>query len=450
MSAALNAARKTLKTAIAKPLSGVVAVPGDKSISHRALMLSSLAVGRSEITGLLLGEDIRATAAAMRAMGAYIDEGQDGIWRVDGVGVGGLMEPADILDMGNSGTSARLISGLIASHNITATITGDNSLRGRPMARVTTPLADMGASFSGREGMRLPMTITGTAESLGIDYTPPVASAQVKSAILLAGLNTLGTTTIRESIATRDHSERMLSAMGADIISVDAPDSGRVISITGPAELSPQTITVPGDISSAAFLLVAASIIKGSDITITGVGLNPLRTGIVDALQAMGADISISNRQDISGEPVGDLRVRYAGLKPLPDGVPCHPSIMIDEFPILFVAAAAATGTSRFTGLEELRVKESDRIALMAQGLSKCGVNLEETEDGIIIHGSGSISGGAAIETALDHRIAMSHAVLGQIADQPITIDDASPMNTSFPGFIELMQGLGAGFGGGV
>jgi 3-phosphoshikimate 1-carboxyvinyltransferase len=422
----------TLISSPKQSLSGRVRVPGDKSISHRSIMLSALAVGRSEVTGLLEGEDVMATAAAMRAMGARVERVGDGHWVIDGVGVGGLMTPDDVIDMGNSGTSTRLIMGLIASHDITVTMTGDASLRGRPMGRVIDPLRQVGATFAARDGKFLPLTMTGTAEPMPIDYTTPMASAQVKSAVLLAGLNTPGTTVVREKVATRDHTERMLSAMGAEITTTEE-DGYFVIRLEGQPELKPITIEVPGDISSSAFLLVAASIIPGSDVTIEAVGMNPLRTGIVDALKAMGADITVENARTLGGEPVADLHVRAAKLKGVSE-LPVDPSTMIDEFPVLFCAAAVADGVSRFTGLEELRVKESDRLAVMAAGLKANGVALTEFEDGIEITGvSGKVPGGATVATHLDHRIAMSFSVLG------------SPIQTSFPVFIDLMTRLGAG-----
>jgi len=425
-------------------LKGTVHVPGDKSISHRSLMLASLAVGTSEVTGLLEGEDVLATAAAMRAMGATIDRLGEGHWRIKGVGVGGLMEPDDVIDMGNSGTSTRLIMGLIASHPITVTMTGDASLRGRPMGRVTGPLSEVGARFSAREDKYLPLTVTGTDMPMPLDYTPPMASAQVKSAVLLAGLNTPGITRVRERVATRDHTERMRRAMGADITMTE--EGGlRTVSLVGQPDLSPINLDVPGDISSAAFLLVAASIVPGSDVTIENVGLNPLRTGIVAALQAMCADIEVLNERQLGGEPVGDLHVRAARLHGV-DSLPVDPSTMIDEFPVLFCAAAAAEGPSRFTGLGELRVKESDRLAVMAAGLKANGIAVEELPDGLVVPGTGGrVPGGGTVETHLDHRIAMSFSVLGLVADAPVTIDDASPVQTSFPVFIDLMKGLGAG-----
>lgn len=427
-----------------KALAGAVRVPGDKSISHRALMLSSLAVGRSEVTGLLEGEDVLATAEAMRAMGAKINRLGEGSYEIYGVGVGGLLEPDDVIDMGNSGTSTRLLMGLIASHDITVVMTGDASLRGRPMGRVITPLSTVGAEITARDGRFLPLTIKGTDEALPIDYAPPVASAQVKSAVLLAGLNTLGRTVVREKTATRDHTERMLAAMGVDVqVSEEAGD--RMVSIEGLPELRPVSFSVPGDISSAAFVLVAASIVPGSDVTLEAVGLNPLRTGILSALRSMGADVEVVRESTLGGEPVGDIRVRAARLKATSD-VGVDPSTMIDEFPVLFCAAAVAEGTSHFTGLEELRVKESDRLAAMAAGLAANGVKVEETPDGLIVHGmGGKVPGGGAVQTHLDHRIAMSFAVLGQMATHPVTIDDAAPIQTSFPSFMDLMTDLGAG-----
>ncbi len=431
-----------LSSAPGHALTGSVKVPGDKSISHRALMLSALAIGESRAEGLLMGEDVRATAAAMRALGAKIAFDGDSA-TVNGVGVGGLMEPEDVLDMGNSGTSARLLSGLIASHDLYAVMTGDASLRGRPMARVTGPLSEMGARFAARSGDRLPMAIVGARDSVALDYTSPVASAQVKSAILLAGLNTRGETVVREKTHTRDHSERMLAAMGADVRTA-VEDGHHVVRIQGYAELSPHHIRVPGDISSAAFPVVAASLVAGSELVLPQVGINPLRDGIVHALRAMGADIETRNPRDLGGEPVADLVVRAAELSAVVD-LKVEPSTMIDEFPVLFVAAAAARGTSRFTGLAELRVKESDRLAAMAAGLEACGVAVTLFDDGIEIVGTGGdIPGGGHVRTHLDHRIAMSFAVLGQVAAKPVIIDDARPINTSFPGFVDLMRGVGA------
>jgi 3-phosphoshikimate 1-carboxyvinyltransferase len=429
------------------PLAGTITVPGDKSISHRALMFGALAVGETVITGLLEGEDVLATAAALTAMGASIAK-QGPTWHVHGVGVGGLLQPRIALDMGNSGTSTRLLMGLIASHPITATFVGDASLSRRPMGRVIDPLSLMGASFVASPGAKgqqcLPLTMTGLCPAVPLRYTLPVASAQVKSAVLLAGLNTPGDTLVIEPVPTRDHSERMLAGFGAQLTVADSPE-GRVITLSGEAELRPQTITVPGDPSSAAFPMVAALIVPGSDVTITNIGINPTRAGLIEVLQAMGADIALENRRSVGGEPVADLRVRHSPLH----GIDVPPDIapsMIDEFPILFIAAALASGTTRTAGLDELRVKESDRLATMAAGLAAIGVEVEERPDGLIIHGRGgdAFAGGATIATQLDHRIAMSFAVAGLHARAPITVDDRAPIATSFPSFIALMQSLGA------
>ena len=439
-----HAAPSPLSIATRGPLSGRVRVPGDKSISHRALMLAALAVGESRIEGLLEGEDVLATAAAMRAMGARIERGNDGVWRVHGVGVGGLLRPRQALEMGNSGTSTRLLMGLVASHAITATFTGDASLSGRPMARVITPLAQMGADITASPGGRLPLMVRGIVPAVPIAYTLPVASAQVKSAVLLAGLNTPGITRVIEPVPTRDHSERMLRGFGATLTVVETPE-GRVISITGEAELRPQHIIVPGDPSSAAFWMVAASIVPGSDIVIENVGLNPTRAGIVTALRLMGADIVELNAREIGGEPVADLRVRHAPLSAIEVPAELAPS-MIDEYPALFVAAAFATGRTVARGAEELRVKESDRIATMAAALGAVGVSVEEHPDGLSIEGRGGdpIPGGARIASKLDHRIAMSMAVAGLGAKNSIEIDDAAPIATSYPGFVATATALGA------
>ncbi len=430
------------RMAAAGALKGKIAVPGDKSISHRALLFASLAVGTSRIEGLLEGEDVLATAAALRAMGAVIDRQPDGTWQVDGVGVGGLLQPRGALDMGNSGTSTRLLMGLVASHPITATFVGDASLSARPMARVIEPLALMGADITASPGGRLPLMVRGLCPAIPISYTLPVASAQVKSAILLAGLNTPGITRVIEPIATRDHSERMLQGFGADL-TVEHSNVGRIISIRGETELRPQSIVVPGDPSSAAFFVVAATIVPGSNVLITNVGLNPTRTGLFEALTMMGADITRENPRTVGGEPVADLRVRHAALTGIE--VPLHltPS-MIDEYPILFVAAAIAKGRTIARGAHELRLKESDRIAAMAAALGAIGVSVDEYEDGLAITGSGGamLAGGATIATLLDHRIAMSMAVAGLVSNDPVVIDDLRPVATSFPGFFETLDGL--------
>ncbi|VWX59109.1 3-phosphoshikimate 1-carboxyvinyltransferase [Sphingorhabdus sp. 109] len=431
------------------PLTGKISVPGDKSISHRALILSALAVGKSRITGLLEGEDVLATAAAMRAMGARIEK-KDEVWTVHGVGVGGLIQPAVALDMGNSGTSTRLLMGLVASHGISATFVGDASLSKRPMGRVIDPLSEMGADIQARATSDykscLPLTVRGICPAIPIEYRLPVASAQVKSAILLAGLNTPGITRIIEPVLTRDHSETMLKGFGADInVETDA-EGCRIISLTGEAELKPQKIKVPGDPSSAAFMVVAALIIPGSDIIVENVGINPTRAGLFEVLQDMGGDIRFRKKRTVGGEPVADIHVRHSSLSGIDIAADIAPS-MIDEFPILFIAAAMAEGTTTTRGLHELRVKESDRLSQMAKGLEALGVELTEKDDGLIIHGSGGkpLAGGRTrpvIETALDHRIAMSFAVAGLMTKSGLTIDDIAPVQTSFPGFQNLMAEL--------
>jgi 3-phosphoshikimate 1-carboxyvinyltransferase len=433
---------RTVRAAAA--LRGTIAVPGDKSISHRSLMLSALAVGESRVEGLLEGEDVLATAAAMRAMGADIVRQDDGVWVIHGVGVGGLLQPETALDMGNSGTSTRLLMGLVASHPITATFIGDASLSKRPMGRVIEPLSQMGAEFQDTPGGRLPLMVRGIGPAVPIRYTLPVASAQVKSAILLAGLNTPGETTVIEPIATRDHSERMLAGFGAELTVTPSPE-GKVITIRGQAELKPQNIVVPGDPSSAAFWLVAGSIVPGADVTITNVGMNPTRTGIIEALKMMGADITELDVRTVGGEPVADLRVRHAPLSAIEVPPELTPS-MIDEYPVLFVAAAFATGTTIARGAEELRVKESDRITAMADALGACGVRCEEFEDGMAVTGTGGepIPGGATIATLLDHRIAMSMTIAALNARDPITLDDAAPVATSYPIFFDTLEKLGA------
>ncbi len=419
------------------PLRGRIQVPGDKSISHRSLMLGSLAVGETVIDGLLEGEDVLATAAAMRAMGATIER-RDDRWHVWGVGVGGLLQPQVALDMGNSGTSTRLLMGLIASHPITATFTGDSSLSKRPMGRVIEPLSLMGAEFAAAPGGRLPLTMRGLCPAVPIEYRLPVASAQVKSAILLAGLNAPGITRVIEPVPTRDHSERMLAGFGAEVTR-----EGDIISIRGEAELKPQRITVPGDPSSAAFAAVAAAIVPGAEVTIGNVGMNPTRAGLYTALSAMGARIERSNTRDVGGEPVADLVMRYGPLtaiEPDPADVPS----MVDEFPALFVAAAFAQGRSVFRGLEELRVKESDRVAVMAAALRAIGAPVEELADGLAIEGSGGdpLSGGATIGTHLDHRIAMSLSAAALHCREAVTLDDDAAVATSYPGFFADLRAL--------
>lgn len=423
-------------------LSGRIRVPGDKSISHRALMLSALAVGESRVEGLLDGEDVLATAAALRAMGARIDRNAADVWTINGVGVGGLLQPSGTLDMGNSGTSTRLLMGLVASHPITATFTGDASLSSRPMERVITPLARMGADITASPGGRLPLMLRGLCPAVPIEYALPVASAQVKSAILLAGLNTPGITRVIEPVPTRDHSERMLAGFGANLL-VEETSRGRVISITGEPELRPQQIVVPGDPSSAAFWMVAASIVPGSDIVIENVGLNPTRSGLLTALRMMGADITELDPRTVGGEPVADLRVRHAALRGITVPHDLAPS-MIDEYPVLFVAAAFAAGRTVARGADELRVKESDRVAAMRAALEANGVQVTEHEDGLSIDGTGgdAIRGGGTVATRLDHRIAMSMTVAALHARAPVTLDDASPVQTSYPAFFNQLAAL--------
>lgn len=435
----------------AQPLSGRLAVAGDKSISHRALMFGALAVGITTIEGLLEGEDVLRTAAAMRLLGAEVDRlgpgDGGGRWRVAGRGVGGLTEPDDVLDMGNSGTAARLICGLLAGHPIFAVMTGDASLRRRPMQRVTDPLAATGAIFTSREGGRLPLAVQGARDALPLDYTLPVASAQVKSACLLAGLCARGTTRIIEPEATRDHSENMLRHFGATVfVEKHGPGGGhgRVIELIGQPELVAAPVVVPGDPSSAAFLAVAALLVPGSSIVIENVGLNPLRAGIFATLNEMGAGISVANARTEGGEPVGDLVVKATALTATDVPADRAPS-MIDEYPILAIAAAAARGTTRMRGLAELRVKESDRLAATAAMLRAAGVRVEIEGDDLLVHGArstgaGVIAGGGMVETHMDHRIAMSGLVLGLVAQAGMTVDDAGFIETSFPGFAALVN----------
>ncbi|MSP30229.1 MAG: 3-phosphoshikimate 1-carboxyvinyltransferase [Acetobacteraceae bacterium] len=428
----------------AGPLLGSLRVPGDKSISHRALMFGALAVGETRISGLLEGEDVLRTAAAMRALGAEVTQDGPGAWRVAGRGIGGLTEPADVLDMGNSGTAARLLCGILASHPIFAVMTGDGSLRRRPMRRVTDPLVATGARFASREGGHLPLAIEGAREALPIEYRIPVASAQVKSALLLAGLNAPGITRIDEPEATRDHSENMLRHFGATV-EVEIAGGGRIISLVGQPELRAADILVPGDISSAAFPLVAALLIPGSDVKIIGAGLNPLRAGLLACLEEMGGAITIENRRLEGGEPVGDLVARHSSLRGIDVPAERAPS-MIDEYPILAVAAACAKGITRMRGLKELRVKESDRLSATAALLASNGVRVEIMGDDLIVHGTGAPpAGGGAVETHMDHRLAMSAVVLGLAAARPVRVDDVAFIDTSFPGFIVLLNGLGAG-----
>ncbi|HEY5208451.1 MAG TPA: 3-phosphoshikimate 1-carboxyvinyltransferase [Stellaceae bacterium] len=435
-----------LVSATARALTGHISVPGDKSVSHRALIFGAIAVGTTRIAGLLEGEDVLNTARALRGLGVPIERAGDGAWVVHGVGLGGLAEPDSVLDLGNSGTGARLLMGLVATHPFTSFFTGDASLCRRPMARVTEPLSRMGARFVARDGGRLPLAVIGTREPLPIEYRLPVPSAQVKSAVLLAGLNAPGETSVIEPAPTRDHTENLLRHFGAQVQVGDETD-GRHIVVTGQPELTACDLVVPGDPSSAAFPLVAALLVPGSAITIAGVGINPLRAGLFETLGEMGADLVFANRRIEGGEPVADIAVRAGALKGVTVPAERAPS-MIDEYPTLAVAAAFARGRTVMHGLQELRVKESDRLAAVARGLEACGVTVAVEGDTLIVEGDGSPpAGGAAIAARLDHRIAMAFLVLGMAARAPTRIDDGATIETSFPGFVALMNGLGAAIG---
>jgi 3-phosphoshikimate 1-carboxyvinyltransferase len=427
------------------PLHGTAEVPGDKSISHRSLILGAMAVGETRITGLLEGQDVLDTAKAMQAFGAEVTNHGGGEWSVHGVGVGGFAEPDGVIDCGNSGTGVRLIMGAMASCPITATFTGDASLNSRPMARVTDPLALFGIQAVGRSGGRLPMTLVGTETPVPVRYTVPVPSAQVKSAVLLAGLNTPGQTVVIEKEATRDHTERMLAGFGAEI-TIEDTNEGRVITLTGQPELKPQVIAVPRDPSSAAFPVCAALIVPGSDVLVPGIGLNPTRAGLFQTLVDMNADLTFENRREEGGEPVADLRARYSPDMKGIEVPPERAASMIDEYPILSVVAANATGQTMMRGVKELRVKESDRIEAMASGLRANGVTVEDGPDWWSVTGQGpnTVTGGATCVTHLDHRIAMSFLILGMAAKSGVALDDGGPVATSFPIFETLMGDLGA------
>jgi 3-phosphoshikimate 1-carboxyvinyltransferase len=438
----------TLKAVPGRPLSGVVRAPGDKSISHRALILGALASGVTEVEGLLEGDDVLRTAAAMRAFGASVERTGEGAWRIEGRG--GFAEPEDVVDCGNAGTGVRLIMGAAAGFPLSATFTGDASLRRRPMGRVLDPLSRMGARFAGRGGGRLPLTLIGGGLS-GVAYTLPVASAQVKSAVLLAGLSANGAVEVREPEPTRDHTERMLRAFGARVDVVDEAGA-RIVRIAPGQRLTGTRIRVPGDPSSAAFPVVAALITPGSAVRVEGVLLNPLRAGLYETLREMGADLAIENLRDEGGEPVGELVARHSVLRGVEVPPERAPS-MIDEYPILAVAAAFAEGRTVMHGIGEMRVKESDRLALMAAGLAACGVGVEEEPETLTVVGASQanhpVRGGAAVATHGDHRIAMAHLVLGLASQAPVRVDEPGMIATSFPGFVPLMAGLGADVGEG-
>ena len=435
---------KGLISASVNALKGQTSVPGDKSISHRALMIGGVAVGPTTIRGLLMGDDVLRTAKALEEMGVKIDRVSDDFWRVYGVGVGGLKEPARVLDLGNSGTGARLLIGLVATHPINVQMTGDESLRTRPMARISTPMSQMGAQVIARDGDRMPLTVIGARMPTPIEYTLPVPSAQIKSAVLLGGLNTPGRTSVIEERPSRDHTELMLQHFGANLTISNESTDRRIIALTGQPELEGREVTVPGDPSSAAFPLVGALITEGSEIIIHNVGLNPLRIGLFTTLREMGAKIEITNAREQAGEPAADLVIRSSQLRGVTVPAERVPS-MIDEYPILAVAAATAIGQTRMQGLAELRVKESNRLAAIADGLTACGVKIELNGDDLIVHGApNSIPGGASIESRMDHRIAMSFLVLGMNSKKPIKIDDAKHIGTSFPNFTGIMNKLGA------
>jgi 3-phosphoshikimate 1-carboxyvinyltransferase len=429
------------------PLKGTARVPGDKSISHRALILGAMTVGETKITGLLEAEDVLNTAKAMRALGADLLRDGDGAWRVCGRGVGGLGEPCGVLDFGNSGTGARLVMGAVATTAMTAVFTGDESLRRRPMKRVLEPLTLFGAEYSARDGGLMPVTLKGARQPIAIEHEVMVASAQVKSALIVAALNAPGRSRIAQRALTRDHTERMLRAFGAKIAVEELPDGGEAVEVTGEIDLKPAVVDVPRDPSSAAFPLVAALIVPGSEVTLPDVLLNPRRIGLIDTLREMGADIVVANARESGGEKIGDLVAKFSALKGIDVPAERAPS-MIDEYPILAVAAAFAEGKTTMRGLEELRVKESDRLAAIVAGLRANGVSVEETEDGMTIEGRGpdGVPGGGTVTTHMDHRIAMSFLIMGLVARDAVTVDDVSMIATSFPEFEGLMRGLGANF----
>jgi 3-phosphoshikimate 1-carboxyvinyltransferase len=428
------------------PLKGSVRVPGDKSISHRALIFGAMTVGETRIEGLLEGEDVLNTAQAMRALGASVERTGEGVWRVHGVGVGGFREPETVLDFGNSGTGCRLVMGAVAGCPITAIFDGDASLRKRPMRRILEPVELIGAhTVSVTDGGRLPITLTGARDPRPVVYRTPVPSAQIKSAVLLAGLAAPGETTVIESEASRDHTERLLAHFGADVRVADE-DTGRWIRLRGQPELVPAPVMVPADPSSAAFPMVAALILPGSDLVLTEVMTNPLRTGLMLTLREMGAAIEVLERRADRGEEMADLRVRASALRGVEVPAERAPS-MIDEYPILAVAASFAEGTTVMRGLKELRVKESDRLAAVADGLRVNGADVEIEGDDLIVHGRARPLGGATVTTHMDHRIAMAFLVMGLASEKPVGVDDASIIATSFPAFPALMRAAGADLG---
>jgi len=432
-----------LRSHPAAGLSGRARVPGDKSLSHRALLFGALAAGESRVTGLLEGADVLATAEALRALGVELERLGEGLWRIHGRGLGGLAEPDRPLDLGNSGTAVRLLLGVLAGHPFTTFLTGDESLRARPMGRVIEPLCRMGAKVLARSGQRLPLAITGTNELMPIRYEQPVASAQVKSAVLLAGLHAAGRTTVIEPQPSRDHTERLLGQLGAELEIATLDDGRRAVSVIGQPELEAAEVAVPGDISSAAFPLVAAAVREGAVLRLDHVGVNPLRSGLLDCLLEMGAELRQLDAAG-DGEPVASLEIAGGTLEGIEVPAERAPR-MIDEYPILAVAAACARGTTRLAGLAELRVKESDRLAAIARGLEACGVEVEVGEDSLVVHGRGGPPpGGAVIDARHDHRIAMSFLVLGALARTPVTVEGAETIETSFPGFAALMNRLGA------
>ena len=441
----LNPKPTVMRALSSSSLKGVVSIPGDKSISHRSLILGALAIGQTRITGLLEGQDVLDTAKAMVAFGAVVEKNDQSEWLVDGVGVGGFAEPSTVVDCGNSGTGVRLIIGAMSTTPINATFTGDHSLNSRPMERVTNPLSKFGVTTFGRSRGRLPMTVIGARSPIPVKYDLPVPSAQVKSALLLAALNAPGETIITEKETTRDHTERMLSSFGADI-SVENISNRRSIKLCGHSELNGQNICVPSDPSSAAFPICAAIIVEGSDILVPNITLNETRAGLYKTLIEMGANLSFENEREESGEPVADIRACFSPDMKGVEVPPERAASMIDEYPILSVVAANATGKTIMRGVKELRVKESDRIDVMAKGLRANGVFVDEGEDWWVVKGNGmgSVKGGSICQTFLDHRIAMSFLVLGLSSQNYVEIDDCLPIKTSFPNFIELMLEIGA------